>query len=144
MRSPLFGVFLIALCLVVSSTAPGAIPPLADLKRDADAALALLDDIARRHAITPVFALAGRYAATGNTNEALAYYQKGLAAYPWNLDGQLAVARILQSAGDTNGARQKAQLVWKHAETDALLSGAAELLAASPAAWTTRRPTGSV
>ena len=40
----------------------------------------------------------------------------------------MEVARLLRCSGDTNAAQQKAELVWKYAETDSLLAGAAELL----------------
>lgn len=128
MKISFCGIFLIAFCLADSSTAQSVMPPTADLKREADQVLAIPDNVAQRAGIAPVFKLAEQYAAAGKTNEALSYYLKGLEHQPWNLDAQLAVARLLRSTGDTNGAQQKAELVWKYAETDALLAGAAELL----------------
>src|SRR6266550_1996422 len=119
---------LIAFYLSSPSIARSVERPVADLIREADQILAIPDNVARRAGIAPVFRLAQQYATAGKTNETLNYYLKGLEHQPWNLDAQLAVARLLRDSGDTKGAEQKAELVWKHAETDALLGSAAELL----------------
>ncbi len=101
---------------------------LADMEREARQVLSVPDNVAQRKRIGPVFAYAERCASTGRTNEALEYYVQGLQRQPWNLDAQLAVARLLAGAGTTNGARQKAEMVMKYAETDTLLAGAAKVL----------------
>jgi len=74
-----------------------------------------------------VFELAERYAQRGETNQALAYYLAGLEHAPWNLGAQMAFGELLAATGKLEAARGKAQLVWDHAETDALLSRAATL-----------------
>lgn len=122
---------LISVWLAVVVPAGAADKLLAELERDANQVLAEPDNVARRKLIAPVFEFAERCAAAGKTNEALLYFAKGLEHQPWNLHAQLAVARLLKNAGDTDGARQKAELVWKHAETDALLVQAAGLLGLS-------------
>lgn len=119
---------LIFVCLATVASARAAEKSLAELEREANQILAEPDNVARRKLIAPVFLFAERCAAAGKTNEALHYFAKSLEHHPWNLDAQLAVARLLKDAGDTNGARQKAELVWKHAETDALLAQTAAML----------------
>jgi predicted Zn-dependent protease len=119
---------LIALWLIILSTLQAVEKPLKDLEREASAVLSEPDNVARRKKIASVFQLADRYVATGQTNEALNFYNKALEHQPWNLDAQLAMARLLNATGDTNGAKQKAELVWNYAETDALLNQAATLL----------------
>ena len=101
---------------------------LADMEHEAKQILSDPDNVAQRKQIGPVFAFAGRCAVTGRTNEALKYYEQALQRQPWHLDAQLAVAQLLDGAGNTNSARQKAELVFKYAETDALLAGAAKVL----------------
>lgn len=110
------------------STPHAAEMSLTDMEREANAVLSDPDNVARRKKIAPVFQLADRYAAIGQTNKAINYYGKALEHQPWNLDAQVALARLLGAVGDTNGARQRAELVWNYAETDALLGQAAKLL----------------
>ena len=121
-------VILIISWLSTVASARAAEKSLAELEREANRVMAEPDNVARRKLIAPVFQFAERCVAAGKTNEARHYFTKGLEHQPWNLRAQLAVARLLKDADDTNGARQKAELVWKYAETDALLAQAAELL----------------
>jgi len=119
---------LMVVCLAAVSDIRANEKAIADLEREANQVLSEPDNIVRRARIAPVFQLAERFAAAGKTNEALKYYTKALEHQPWNLDAQLALARLQDAGGDTNSARQKLELVWKHAETDALLAQAASLL----------------
>jgi predicted Zn-dependent protease len=98
------------------------------LEREADQVLSEPDNVARRARIAPVFRLAERYDSLGQTKKAISYYTRALEHEPWNLDAQVAMARLLYDAGQTNSSRQKAELVWDHAETDDLLIKAAKLL----------------
>lgn len=114
--------------LAAASSANSAEKPLPELEREATAVLSDPDNVSRRKRIAPVFDLAARYGALGRTNEARTYYTKALEHEPWNLEGQLALAQLLRSAGNTNAAREKAELVWTRAETDSLLARAAQML----------------
>jgi predicted Zn-dependent protease len=104
---------------------------LLEMEREAKEILSKGDNVAERKTIGPVFSYAERCAVEGKTAEAIKYYEAGLERYPWNLNAQLAMARMLIQAGNTNGARQKAELTLKYAETDVLLASAAALLGRS-------------
>ena len=116
--------FILMACL--SSLA--AEKPLPELVREANQVLADPDNVARRKQIEPVFELAKRYADTGQTNDAVKYYRAALEHHPWHLDGQMRLAELLRDTGAADAATEKAQLVYRHAETDALLSRAAIFL----------------
>lgn len=120
--------FLITL-LSLPCPAHAAQKSLPELEREATEVLSDLDNITRRNRIAPVFELAARYAALGRTNDARTYYTKALEHEPWNLEGQLDLAELLHAAGNTNAAREKAELAWARAETDSLLARAAQMLA---------------
>jgi predicted Zn-dependent protease len=128
MKSRFHQSVVVLVCLVIPLVGQADEKALADMEREAKQVLSDPDNVAQRKRIGPVFAFAERCAATGRTNEALKYYGEALERQPWNLDAQLAVARLLDGAGNTSGARQKAELVLKYAETDGLLAGAASLL----------------
>ncbi len=102
--------------------------PLADLEGEATEILSDPDNVSRRKRIAPVFELASRYATAGATNKALDFYTKGLEHHPWNLEAQITVAELLLGKGEAEKAREKATLVFNHAETDALLGRAAVVL----------------
>ena len=93
--------------LAAASSANSAEKPLPELEREATAVLSDPDNVSRRKRIAPVFDLAARYGALGRTNEARTYYTKALEHEPWNLEGQLALAQLLRSAGNTNAARAR-------------------------------------
>ena len=116
-------------CLATTFATGAADKSSADMEREAKQVLSDPDNVAQRKRIGPVFAFAERCAATGRTNDALNYYHQALERQPWKLDAQLAVAQLLAGTGNTNGARQKAELVLKYAETDPLVAGAAKVLA---------------
>jgi len=125
----ILSVLMIAGCLDRGlAAAPADQKSLADLEIEADQVLSEQDNVARRARIAPVFLLAERYASLGQTNKAMSYYTKALEHQPWNLGAQLAMARLLFDSGQTDRARQKADLVWNHAETDDLLIEAAKVL----------------
>src|SRR6185503_996079 len=129
LETVIVSVFLIARSLAGGLVAaPADQTSLSDLERQAEEVLSEPDNVARRARIAPVFQLAERYDSLGQTNKAMSYYTKALEHEPWNLAAQLAMARLLYDAGQTNGARQKADLVWEHAETDDLLIKTAKLL----------------
>lgn len=121
----------LALFFTVNFACFGAETSLADLERAANEVLADPDNVSRRKRITPVFELADRYVATGETNKALSYFSKALEHYPWNLQAQVTVAELLHRRGETNQARDKAMLVFSRGETDAVLARAAKILGAS-------------
>lgn len=114
--------------LVLCQNAFSAEKSLAELEVEVKQVLSEPDNVARRKIIAPVFQLAERYAWGGQTNEALEYFTKALEHQPWNLEAQLAAAQLLYAKGETNAARQKAELVWSRAETDNLLSRASQIL----------------
>src|SRR5260221_9359784 len=128
MRNGRSEIVVVAIWLAIVSTLHAGEKSLKDLEGEANSVLSDPDNVARRKKIAPVFQLADRYAAIGQASKAINYYGKALEHQPWNLDAQLAMARLLGGVGDTNGARQRAELVWNYAETDALLSQAAKLL----------------
>lgn len=113
---------------ILLTSARAADKPLEEVEREANEVLALSDDIQRRKRIGAVFECADRCAKDGRTNEASHYYFQALQHNPWNMEGQVALAQLLAAAGDTNRARQKAELVWKNAERDSQLERAARLL----------------
>jgi len=121
----------LALFLALCPVAFGAERYLADLEREAREVLSDPDNISRRKRIGPVFELAARYMATGDTNKALSFYTKALEHYPWNLEAQVSVAELLHGRGETEKAREKAILVFSRAETDELLGRAGKVLGTS-------------
>lgn len=130
----------IGLCVHFSRAAAGQTPSLPGASPQTDAlALAAMegrankilsgqDNILIRNEIDPVFEFADRCVLAGQTNKALSFYTRALEHKPWNLSAQLAAARLLKGAGNIQEGNEKAELVWKYAETDGLLAGAAEAL----------------
>ncbi len=101
---------------------------LQELEKDVANILSEEDNVTRRKKIAPVFELASRYAKSGDTNKAIEHFEKALEHQPWRLDAQMISARLLSGIGKTNLAREKAEIVWKSAETDELLAQAAKVL----------------
>lgn len=125
-RFCLWLILLGSLCLSPRLYAQGK--PLAELEREVKTILANRDNVEQRKLVAPVFELAGRYTRQDKVTEAMELYRKGLVINPWDLDAQLELAKLLEGTGDATGAKEKAELVWKFAETDALLAQAAKFI----------------
>ena len=117
-------VLLVATCVLAGS----AEKPISNLEREAKEVLADGDNIARRKRIDPVFELATKYADDGRTDEAIKYYRAALEHHPWRLDAQMRLAELLRDTRESAVATEKADLVYRHAETDPLLARAATFL----------------
>ena len=81
----------------------------------------------RRH-IEVVFVLAELYEKRGQTEEAIALYDKALEVDAWNLGHQLRLAGLLKNTDRKQEAISKAQLVYEYAEKEDLLKDAESLL----------------
>jgi predicted Zn-dependent protease len=137
----MFAALVLVMNVCCASRAGAELVPVANVKMDAVSFAALerranqilagTDNIVIRSEINPVFEFADRCVAAGDTNKAISVYTRALEHKPWNLSAQLALARLLKGEGNLDEANQKAELVWKYAETDLLLGGAAEVLGKS-------------
>ena len=108
LETVIVSVFLVARSLAGGLVAaPADQKPLSDLERQAQEVLSEPNNVARRARIAPVFQLAERYDSLGQTNKAMSYYTKALEHEPWNLAAQLAMARLLYDAGQTNDTSDK-------------------------------------
>lgn len=115
------------LSLEISSIA-AADESLKELKDRADKVLNDTDNVRASKAIAAVFDYANALEGSGQTDGALLYRERGLTFSPWRLDQQMAYARLLQSAGQTNAALERARIVYQRAETDELLGQSSAML----------------
>jgi len=97
------------------------------LKEKTDKVLSL-PNVSARTEISVVFELVDRLLEEGRLKDAEKYVDLGLQHFPWNLKYQMIYAEILEKKGMRAEAEEKAELVFKHAETDELTDRARKLL----------------
>ncbi len=136
---PICSTVLIALMLAVCgipAERPASAPPpepaqtksTGQLRAQVDKLLATGDPALIRRSIADVFTLVNRLVKAGRQKEAFPYLSAALKYYPWALDYQLTYAEMLRSQGQTDLARERAELVLRYAEQDAQVSRARKLL----------------
>lgn len=102
-------------------------PTIQELKEQADAVLDRSNASARRD-IDVVFELADRLLEIKETDSAEKYLNKGLQHNPWDLEHQIVYASLLEAKGMKVASMEKANLVLKYAESEALIDKARLLL----------------
>jgi predicted Zn-dependent protease len=105
-----------------------------ELKDRAARVMRLRDNVEIRGEIEVIWALVDRLRESGATDEVLKYLVFGLKHDPWALKYQLWCAKLLASKGENEKAKEKAEVVFEYAETDALLNEARALLKKEPPA----------
>jgi predicted Zn-dependent protease len=99
----------------------------AALKEKADEVLTL-SNVSARKEIDAVFNYIDRLLEENHLKEAEVYIVRGLQHFPWNLKYQMIYSEILEKKGMHAEAKEKASLVFKHAETDELIDRSRKLL----------------
>ena len=107
------------------------VPTIDELKTQADDVLAL-SNVSARKKIDVVFKLADRLLEEKQTDLAEKYLSQGLQRYPWDLEHQVVYAKILTSKGQSDLAKETANVVLKYAETEKLIEEARQLLDMPP------------
>ncbi len=102
------------------------------LKAQADKLLASGDSVMIRRSIENVFALVDGLIKSGQEDDAFRYLSNALTHDPWALDYQLLLAEMLLARGQSEPAREKAQLVVQYAEKDKQVNRARKLLQQDP------------
>jgi predicted Zn-dependent protease len=97
------------------------------LKEKADKVLSLAN-VSARTEISVVFELVDRLLEEDRLKDAEKYVARALQHFPWNLKYQMTYAEILEKNGLHAEAKEKAELVFKHAETDELVDRSRKLL----------------
>ncbi len=103
-----------------------------ELKARADKLLASGDSVMIRRSIENVFALVDSLIKSGQEDDAFQYLSKALTHDSWALDYQLLLAEMLLARGQSEPAREKAQLVVQYAEKDTQVNRARKLLQQDP------------
>lgn len=118
--------------LTVSSQADDKIhpdkPSREKLKEKADHVIALKDNITAHKRIQDVWNWVDQLSLSGKTDEMESYLEFGLQNDPWAMKYQLLYAEILQKKGQKEKAFERANLVFRYAETDPLICRACKLL----------------
>ena len=99
-----------------------------ELRKEADS---VLRQGAARRKIEVVFNLVDRLLEEGS-EDAVLYLEEGLEYFPWNLKYQMIYAELLAKGGRPTRARERAELVLEHGETDDLIERARNLLGKEP------------
>ncbi len=115
-------------CIFAQDGGAETAKPLADLQREVDELLAKGDSVEARHNAGLIFQLAERLRKEKGDAEARRYFEAGLAANSWALEHQLTLGEILARAGQSEVLREKAGMVLRLGEEDAVLSRALVLL----------------
>jgi len=102
-----------------------------ELRAKADAVLEQTN-VSARSQVEVVFQLADRLIAEKRQDEAEGYLLQGLQLFPWNLNGQIRYAELLNQKGDAQKAKEKAALVLENGETDELSERARKILGHQP------------
>jgi predicted Zn-dependent protease len=97
------------------------------LKEKADKVLSLAN-VSARTEISVIFELVDRFLEEDRLKDAEKYVARGLQHFPWNLKYQMTYAEILEKKGMHAEAKEKAELVFKHAETDELIDRSRKFL----------------
>jgi len=97
------------------------------LKKKADKVLSQVN-VSARTEIGVVFELVDRLLEENRMKDAEKYVAQGLRHFPWNLKYQMTYAEILEKNGMHAEAKEKAELVFKYAETDELIDRSRKLL----------------
>jgi len=139
-------VYFIVLTILVQITCglsgqrPSAAPPpeqppaksMLQLKMQVDKLLASGDPVMIRRSIEDVLALVDRLVKSGQQDEAFKYLSAALTYDSWALDYQLLFAEMLLTRGQSDLARQRAELVLLYAEKDKQVNRARKLLRQDP------------
>ncbi len=102
---------------------------LARLLAEADKVLttSVADNVAAAKEVDAVFAAANRLFKEGMLERSESYFVKGLQLSPWDMDQQVAYAKLLIARGKEEQAKQVAMIVLRSSERQALLEDAAKL-----------------
>jgi predicted Zn-dependent protease len=132
-------VFVPATCGVAAERSAPAPPPeqpqvkaTGQLRTQVDKLLAGGDPVMIRRSVGDVFALVDRLVKSGQQNDALEYLSAALTYDSWALDYQMLYAEMLRTRGQSDLARQRAELVLRYAEKDQKVNRARKLLQQDP------------
>jgi len=117
---------LFVMCCVIAAVSEGNDDYL-ELKKKAYSALNI-SNVAGQSRVDDVSAYVDVLVKEGKTDEAMKYLDRGLQLYPDQLEYQILYAKLLISNGDDKLGKEKADLVYKYAETDCLMSQAGQIL----------------
>jgi predicted Zn-dependent protease len=131
MSNSSFSIIILILILLTASVFGEQVQPTTltteELKQKADKVL-LLDNVSARSEIGVVFELVDRLVKENSLKDAEKYVARGLEHFSWNLKYQMIYAEILEKNGSHAKAKEKAELVFKYAETDELIDRASKLI----------------
>jgi predicted Zn-dependent protease len=111
---------------------PAQARSLEELKAQVDRLLATGDPVMIRRDIGDVLALVDRLVQSGPSKGAFEYLSAALTYDAWALDHQLLLAEMLLTRGQSDAARQRAELVLCYAEKDQQVNRARKLLQEEP------------
>ena len=103
---------------------------ITELKNRADEVVAdsVTDFITAAKSSSDVFAAAHAFEKSGNSAQSLSYFESGLRLAPWNLEEQLAYAKLKKQNGSEDEAISIARMVLNRTESDDLAMKAVKFL----------------